>query len=139
MSLSHVLSSSFPQKGCRVAGGDSGYSRHPAGRPGLTAWAEWALRAFLAKGKGALGADIAAEQGGGIRARKGRPSRWPHTQGHSGRASTRCLHPELPRGHPEAELGASDSWHGHAKHGAQASDRRSAMPHAAKQQRCSNT
>ena len=77
---------------------------------------------FSCQGEGSSGCRHSSRAGRWRQGKEGETPRWPRTQGHSSRASTRSLHPELPRGHTEPELGASDSWHGHAKHGVQASE-----------------
>lgn len=100
---------------------------------------KWALRAFLAKGKGALGADIAAEQGGGVRARKGRPRGGLALRLTAvGPAPAPCIQSCFMDTR-------SQSWELVTAGTAMPStvrrpqSRRSAMPPAAKQQRCSNT
>ena len=83
---------------------------------------------FSCQGEGSSGCRHSSRAGRWRQGKEGETPRWPRTQAHSSRASTRSLHPELLHGHPEPELGASNSWHSHAKHCAQASEQ--ALSHA---------
>lgn len=139
MSLFHVHSS-FPQKGCEAAGGTLGIPGTLPGGQGLTAWAEWALRAFplLPRGEGSSWVQHSSKAGEvASGARKGRPrgglTLWVTA---AGPAPSPCIQSCL-KGHPQAELGAASDSGQHPSVVCKPQSRHSAMPMAAKQQRCS--